>query len=444
MFFADRGTRNIPGISTDTKARPINKVAIIGAGTMGSGIAMCFANAGINAMLIDVNEEGLQRGLDSIDANYSSRVKRGRMTEDKKTSVMSLIQGATSISSAADADMVIEAVFEDMDLKKSIFKELESITRPGTILGTNTSTLNINEIANSISRPEDVIGLHFFSPANIMPLLEIIRTDSSSEETLRTSMNIAAKIRKTPVLARVCYGFIGNRMMEGYAREAEAMVLEGALPRTIDDALEKEFGMAMGILAVFDMAGVDVGTKIHIANAEQYPPDPTYYQADFALVEAGHLGQKNGRGYYRYEKGDRNRYDDADAVEILRTRARELGIPQRNDHTTNEIIERCLFPLINEGIKILEEGVAIRAADIDVVWTSGYGFPRHLGGPMFYADSIGLKTVYDGILKYREKFGPMHWEPASLLKKLVSEGKSLKDWEAAQTLPTKPAGADKA
>ena len=371
LFFADRETLKLSDIASHVTGRPVNRVAIIGAGTMGAGIAMCFANAGINVELIDVNEEGLQRGLDTIENSYDSRVKRGRITEEDKVLVMALIRGATSISAAAEADMVIEAVYENMELKKAIFREIESVTRPGTILGTNTSTLDINEIANAISRPEDVVGLHFFTPAHVMPLLEVIRTDSTSDEVLCTSMNIAKKIRKTPVLARVCYGFIGNRMMEGYAREAELMVLEGARPRTVDSTLENDFGMAMGILAVFDMAGVDVGTNVHIANADKYPPDPTYYQADFALVDAGRLGQKNGKGYYRYKKGDRNRYDDDAVFDILRTRAKDLGIPQRDDHATEEIIERCLFPLINEGIRVLEEGIASRAADIDVVWTSG-------------------------------------------------------------------------
>jgi 3-hydroxyacyl-CoA dehydrogenase len=241
-------------------------------------------------------------------------------------------------------------------------------------------------------------------------------------------LELAKPLKKTPVLVKVCYGFVGNRMMEGYAREAERIVLEGATPRQVDSALEN-WGMAMGILAVFDMAGIDVGVNVHRANADQYPPDPTYYQADFALHAAGRLGQKNGKGYYRYVPGDRARHDDPEALEILRAKARELGVPQRT-HTDEEIVERCLYPLLNDGIRILEEGVALRAADVDVVWTSGYGFPRWRGGPMFYADTIGLKTLYDGMLKYRTQFGPMHWQPAGLLEQLVREGRSLQDWEA--------------
>jgi 3-hydroxyacyl-CoA dehydrogenase len=241
-------------------------------------------------------------------------------------------------------------------------------------------------------------------------------------------MDLARPLRKTPVLAKVCYGFIGNRMMEGYAREAERMVLEGATPRQVDSALEN-WGMAMGILAVFDMAGIEVGVSVHKSNADKYPPDPTYYQADFALYEAGRLGQKNGKGYYRYE--GRERLDDPAAIELLRARSRALGVEKRT-HTEAEILERCLYPLMNEGIRILEEGVAVRASDIDVVWTAGYGFPRHRGGPMFHAETIGLKTLLDGILKYRERFGPMHWAPAPLLVRLVAEGKTLAQWEAAR------------
>jgi 3-hydroxyacyl-CoA dehydrogenase len=240
-------------------------------------------------------------------------------------------------------------------------------------------------------------------------------------------MELSKPLRKTPVLARVCYGFIGNRMMEGYAREAERMVLEGATPRQVDGALE-EWGMAMGILAVFDMAGIDVGVNVHKANAARYPPDPTYYQADFALAEAGRLGQKNGRGYYRYEPGNRARFDDAEAIDILRRRARELNVPQR-EHSLTEIQERCLLPLMNEGFHVLGEGVAARAADIDVVWTSGYGFPRYRGGPMFHAETLGLKAVLEGMHRYRDLFGPMHWQPAPLLVELVERGIGLAEWE---------------
>jgi 3-hydroxyacyl-CoA dehydrogenase len=295
------------------------------------------------------------------------------------------------------------------------------------VLASNTSTLDVTQIARATSRPADVIGMHFFSPANVMPLLEVVRTELTSPSTIQTVMEMSRPLRKTPVLARVCYGFIGNRMMEGYAREAERMLLEGATPRQIDSALEK-WGMAMGILAVFDMAGVDVGVNVHKANAERFPPDPAYYQADFALVEAGRLGQKNGKGYYRYEPGDRARHDDPQAIAILRQRAEKLGVPAQS-HTEQEIVERCLYPLMNEGFRILEEGVAQRASDIDVVWAAGYGFPRYRGGPMFYAQTIGLATLLEGMQRYGERFGPMHWQPAPLLVQLVQQGRSIADWE---------------
>jgi 3-hydroxyacyl-CoA dehydrogenase len=394
---------------------------------MGGGIAMCFANAGMPVTVIDTTQEALDRGLAVVDRNYASMVKRGRLTADEHARRMSLIRGSLDYADLADADVIIEAVFESMDLKKAIFAKLDRVAKPGAMLATNTSTLDVAEIARATSRPADVVGLHFFSPANVMPLLEVIRTDASSPAAVRTAMELAKPLRKTPVLAKVCYGFVGNRMMEGYAREAERMVLEGATPKQVDDALER-WGMAMGILAVFDMAGTDVGVNIHKANAQHYPPDPTYYQADFALVEAGRLGQKNGKGYYRYEKGDRNRHEDPDAIAILRARAQALEVPQKT-HSDQEILDRCLYPLLNEGFRILEEGIVQRASDIDVVWTSGYGFPRYRGGPMFHAESIGLATLLAGMRRFGAEFGPMHWQPAALLVELVDKGMSLADWE---------------
>jgi len=429
-FFAERETRKVPGLPADAASKPIKSAGVVGAGTMGGGIAICFANAGIPVTILDVNREGLDRGLKHVDATYESMVKRGRLTPEDKAKRMSLIRGTLDYEDFRDADIIIEAVFESMDLKRKVFATLDRIAKPGAILATNTSTLDIAKIAEATQRPQDVIGTHFFSPANVMPLLEVVRTEQTSASTIRSVMDLSKPLRKTPVLAKVCYGFIGNRMMEGYAREAERMVLEGATPRQVDSALE-EWGMAMGILAVFDMAGIDVGVNVHKANAEQYPPDPTYYQADFALHDAGRLGQKNGKGYYRYEPGNRTRFDDPEALEILAARAKQLGVEQRS-HTKEEIVERCLYPLMNEGIRILEEGVALRASDIDVVWTSGYGFPRYRGGPMFHAEQIGLKTLLDGMLKYQRIFGPMHWQPAPLLVELVNKNMSIADWEKAR------------
>ena len=430
VFFAERDSRRVPGLPEDAPTLPVRSAGVIGAGTMGGGIAICFANAGIPVTLIDASAASLEKGVAGIERVYQSMVDRGRLSDADRKQRLSLISTSLEYQSLSQADVIVEAVFEDLALKQQIFRKLDAVAKSGAILATNTSTLDIHHIADATQRPGDVIGMHFFSPANVMPLLEVVRTGRTSATTIKTVMALTKPLRKTPVLANVCYGFIGNRMMEGYAREAERMVLEGATPRQVDTALE-EWGMAMGILAVFDMAGIDVGVNVHKANASRYPPDPTYYQADFALGEAGRLGQKTGRGYYRYEPGNRARFDDPEAIEILRKRAADLKVPPRS-HTTAEIQERCLFPLLNEGFHVLGEGVATRAADIDVVWTSGYGFPRYRGGPMFYAETIGLRTLLDGIHRYRESFGPMHWQPAPLLVELVERGITIADWEREQ------------
>jgi 3-hydroxyacyl-CoA dehydrogenase len=430
VFFAERATRKVPGLATGAAARPVESGGVVGSGTMGGGIAICFANANVPVTVLDVSQEALNRGFATIDRTYESMVKRGRITATEKARRMGLIHGTLDYADLGAADVIIEAALERMDLKRSIFAQLDAVAKPGAVLATNTSTLDIDAIATAVHRPEDVIGLHFFSPANVMPLLEVVRTGTTSDSTVLTAMELARPLRKTPVLARVCYGFIGNRMMEGYAREAQRMVLEGATPRAVDSVLEN-FGMAMGILAVFDMAGIDVGVTVHASNAERYPPDPTYYQADVALHAAGRLGQKTGKGYYRYQPGDRTRHDDPEAIAILRATAARLDVPQR-EHDAEEILERCLLPLINEGLRIVEEGVALRAGDVDVVWMAGYGFPRWRGGPLFYADTIGLPQVLAGMRKYRDLFGPMHWEPAPLLVRLVEEGRTLAEWDAAR------------
>jgi 3-hydroxyacyl-CoA dehydrogenase len=428
VFFAERESRRVPGIGDEIPATPIRSAGVVGVGTMGGGIAICFANGGIPVTVLDTTSAALERGLANIDRTYQSMVDRGRVSAEEKAQRMALIRGTLDYGQLGDADVIIEAVFESMDLKREVFAKLDAVAKQGAVLATNTSTLDIEAIAKITSRPQDVIGMHFFSPANVMPLLEVVRTTHTSPAAIKTVMELAKPLRKTPVLAKVCYGFVGNRMMEGYAREAQRMVLEGASPRQVDGALE-DWGMAMGILAVFDMAGIDVGVNVHRAHASQYPPDPAYYQADVALYEAGRLGQKNGKGYYRYEPGSRARIDDPEAIEILRRRARELRIPARV-HNAVEIQERCLFPLLNEGFRVLGEGIVLRAADIDVVWSSGYGFPRYRGGPMFHAEIVGLKTLLMGMHRYRETFGPMHWEPAPLLVELVERGLTIAQWES--------------
>jgi 3-hydroxyacyl-CoA dehydrogenase len=430
VFFAERDSRRVPGIGDDVRAASVKSAAIVGAGTMGGGIAICFANAGIPVTLIDAKADSLERGLASVARTYQSMVERGRLKQAEVDQRLALIRTSLDFADVAQADVIVEAVFESMDLKREVFAKLDAIARPGAVLATNTSTLDIEVIANATSRPADVIGMHFFSPANVMPLLEVVRTASTSPAIIKTVMELAKPLRKTPVLARVCYGFVGNRMMEGYAREAQRIVLEGATPRQVDSALE-DWGMAMGILAVFDMAGIDVGVNVHKANASQYPPDPAYYQADIALYDAGRMGQKNGKGYYRYEAGKRARIDDPEAVELLARKARDLKIPPRS-HSVVEIQERCVFPLLNEGFRVLGEGIVLRAADIDVVWTSGYGFPRYRGGPMFHAQEMGLRTLLDGMRRYRDIFGRMHWEPAPLLVELVEKKLTIAEWESQQ------------
>jgi len=350
---------------------------------MGGGIAMSFVNVDIPVVLLDVDQASLDRGMATIRRNYEATVKRGRMTPADVEKRMGMIHTTTKYEDFADCDVVIEAVFEDMALKKKIFAELDRVTKPGAILATNTSTLDINQIGAATQRPRDVVGLHFFSPANVTRLLEIVRTDATANDVVATAFAIAKKVKKIGVLSKVAYGFIGNRMMDPYAREAERLVLEGATPADVDSALE-DFGMGMGILAVFDMAGVDVGVKARRANPDQVPKDdPTFYRASQLLFDQNWLGQKNGKGYYRYEAGSRERLQHDEALALLAAEGRKLGVARGEPISRQEIIERCIFAMINEGAKILEEGVALRPDDIDVVYTSGYAFPRRHGGPMF-------------------------------------------------------------
>jgi 3-hydroxyacyl-CoA dehydrogenase len=431
LFFAEREVANVPGITASDKPREIRSAGIIGSGTMGGGIAMAFANAGISVTIIDIDQAALDRGLATVRKNYGVTVKRGKMTPEEVEQRMTIIKGSTSYDALKDVDLVIEAVFEDMNLKKKIFAELDRVCKPGAILATNTSTLDINVIATATKRPADVIGLHFFSPANVMRLLEIVRSDSTGNDVIATAFALAKKIKKIGVLSKVCFGFIGNRMMDPYAREAQRLVLEGAKPAQVDSALEG-YGMAMGILAVFDMAGVDVGVKVRQANPDKGSSDPSFYRADQVLFAQGWIGQKAGKGYYRYEAGSRERLEHPEALALLAAEAQKLGIAQRTDITTQEIIERCIYSMINEGAWILDEGVALRPGDIDVVYTSGYGFPRRLGGPMFLADELGLATVLAGIEKYGKKLHADDWRPAPLLKKLAAEGSTFAAWHAAR------------
>jgi len=432
LFFAERAVADVPGITDADKPRHIGSVGIIGSGTMGGGIAMAFANVDIPVVLLDVDQAALERGVGVIRKNYEASVKRGRMTPADVDKRMGLITASTKYEDFAGVDLAIEAVFEDMNLKKKIFAELDRVMKPGAILSTNTSTLDINEIATATKRPGDVVGLHFFSPANVTRLLEIVRTDSISRDVLATAFAVAKKVKKTGVVSKVSYGFIGNRMMDPYAREAERLTLEGALPADVDGALE-DFGMGMGILAVFDMAGVDVGVKARRANPDHVPKDdPTFYRASQVLFDQGWLGQKTGLGYYRYEKGSRERLPHDAALKLLADEGAKLGIRRATPITREEITERCIFAMINEGAKLLEEGVALRPGDIDVVYTSGYAFPRRRGGPMFYADQIGLDTVLAGLDKYAKIGNPKDWQPSKLLKQLAESGSTFAEWAASR------------
>ena len=428
LFFGERELRKIPGLPADVQSRPIKKVGIVGAGTMGGGISMCFANAGIPVTIVDAKQEALDRGLATIRKNYERSVSRGSLQPGQMEQRLALISPTLDYAALGDADLVIEAVFENMALKQEIFGKLDAVAKPGAILGTNTSTLDIDEIAAVTKRPQDVIGLHFFSPANVMRLLEIVQCAKTAPDVVMTALDIAKTIKKVGVVAKVCYGFIGNRMMDPYGREAERCVLEGATPEEVDGALE-DFGMAMGILAVYDMAGIDIGHLTRVARAHLLPKDPTFYRPTALLTERGWLGQKTGRGYYRYDGADRKRTPDPEAIAMFAEEAKRLGVPQRKP-SKQEIQERCLYAMINEGALLLEEGIAVRASDIDIVYASGYGFPRYRGGPMFYADTVGLKVIYDKIMEFQKTLDPQYWQPAPLLEKLARAGSSFAQWQA--------------
>ncbi len=428
LFFAERAAGRIPGLDPKTQIRDIQTVGIIGAGTMGGGIAMNFANASIKVRLLEIKDEFLQRGLAGIRKNYEISAKRGKMTQEQVEQCMSMIEGTLDYSELGDADLVIEAVFERIDIKKEVFRKLDEVCKPGAILATNTSYLDVDEIAAQTKRPEDVIGLHFFSPANIMRLLEIVRATKTADDVLLTVLKTAQRIKKTPVVSGICWGFIGNRMFEPYGREAARVVLEGATSAQVEKALT-DFGWAMGFLSVIDLAGIDVGFMSREGIREQLSHDPSYRVIEDKLHEMGRFGQKTGRGYFIYE--GRDRLEDPEVTELSAKIAKELNITQR-EISDIEIVERCVFSMINEGAKILEEGVSYRSSDIDLVFINGYGFPAHRGGPMQYADEIGLDNVLAALKKYQSELGEhgKNWfEPAPLLVKLAEQGKTFKSYK---------------
>jgi 3-hydroxyacyl-CoA dehydrogenase len=407
-FFAQRQVAKIPDIEPETEIKPFESIGVIGAGTMGGGISMNFANAGISVTIVEQNQERLDKGLGIIRKNYENTANKGRITFEDVEKRMNLIQGSTSIEDLSESDLIIEAVFENMDLKKDIFRTLDKIAKDGAILATNTSALDVNEIAAETKRPEDVIGLHFFSPANVMRLLEIVRGEKTSKSVVATSMKMAKKIGKIAAVVGVCPGFVGNRILAQRQREANKLILEGAMPWDVDDVLF-EFGFPMGPFAMSDLAGLDIGWDENLSNGDTLRD---------RLCEAGRLGQKTGKGFYIYDE-KRNKSPDTE-VENLIKEFSEANQIQRRNISKDEILERCLYPMINEGFKILEEGMAIRASDIDIVWINGYGWPVYQGGPMFYGNLIGYDKILEW-LKDMEKSHGSEFTPSPYLEKVVSE-----------------------
>ncbi|WP_116810156.1 3-hydroxyacyl-CoA dehydrogenase NAD-binding domain-containing protein [Steroidobacter cummioxidans] len=428
LFFAERQVSKVPGVVADSSKAPITQVAIIGAGTMGSGIATACADAGMAVTLIDSHPEGIERGLALIGSNYESSVARGRLSHEEAARRRGRIVDSLDLGAAAGSDVVIEAVFEDLALKQAILSKVAAFTPASTLLASNTSTLSIAELSRPCRDPQRVVGLHFFSPAHVMKLLEIVRAPNTDLAALGRALTLAKQLKKIGVVAGDAFGFIGNKMMlDGYWREAELLMLEAATPEQVDSAMES-IGFAMGPARVSDLGGTDVGTKTRIELFKRESrPDPYFVIAD-ALTAMNRLGQKTRKGFYRYQPGARQALPDDEVIELIRKLAAARGIAQRSIETT-EIVERCLLQLINVGAEVLEAGVAMRAADIDVVWVHGYGFPRHLGGPMFYADSLGLKHVLGRVEHYaaRIKNRKDYWRPAPLLEKLARQGKSFAD-----------------
>ena len=425
-FLGERAVGKIPDVPGDTPTLEVKSVAIVGAGTMGGGIAMAFANAGIPVKLLEATPEALERGLATIRKNYAGTVARGRLSPEEMDKRMARIAATLSYDDIGDADMAIEAVFEDMQVKKEVFAQLDRVMKPGAILATNTSTLDVNEIAQTTSRPEAVIGTHFFSPANVMRLLEIVRGANTSKAVLATVMKLAKTLRKIGVVSGVCDGFIGNRMLEKYLQQAGFLLDEGALPQQVDKALQ-DWGMAMGPFAMSDMAGNDVGWYVRKRRYAERP-DFIYSKIPDRICELGRFGQKTGAGFYRYEPGEgknaRAPVPDPAVEALIADYRSELGIEPRAIGDA-EIVERCVLALANEGARILEEGIALRAVDIDMVYLTGYGFPPYRGGPMFHADTMGLKNVVAAIEKYRKGYRGECWRVAPLLAKLAAEGKTF-------------------
>ncbi len=429
LFFAERQVAKIPGQAKDAALRPIRTVGIVGAGTMGGGIAMNFANAGIKTVLVEVGQQALERGLGLVRAVYETSASKGKLTAEQVEQRIASIHGSVDDAELAECDLVIEAVFENLDLKKQVCTRLGQICKPGAIIASNTSTLDIDVLAEATGRPADVVGMHFFSPAHVMRLMEVVRGAKTAPDVLATAQKVAATIKKISVVSGVCYGFIGNRMAEAYAREADFLLMEGASPTQIDTAIEA-IGMAMGPCRMLDMAGIDVAAKVVIERGKSggLPPDPSYRAVAREMLELGRLGQKTGSGYYRYD--GRKPVADPQAEEIFQLLSKRHGITRRTNITDQEIVERLLYPMMNEAAAILEEGIAYRPGDIDIVWIAGYGFPDYRGGPVFMADQIGLPVIVERLAHYRRvrgnNFG--YWNVSPLLAELAHDGRSLSAW----------------
>jgi 3-hydroxyacyl-CoA dehydrogenase len=424
VFFGERAVAKVPGLPRDVTPLPIRRAAVVGAGTMGGGITMAYANAGIPVLLKEVDQPALDRGLATIKKNYAGSVQKGRLSQQQMDQRLALIQPTLAYDGFKEADVVVEAVFEGMALKKQVFAELDRVTRPDAILASNTSTLDVDAIASATSRPQQVIGHHFFSPANVMRLLEIVRGKESSPAVIVTSMGLAKTLGKVGVLVGNCRGFVGNRMFHCYQREAQFLLEEGATVEQVDAALT-DFGMLMGPLAVGDLAGLDVGWRIRKEYRHLEPVGRRVPLVADRLCEMGRYGQKTGAGWYRYPEGSRAPVADPEVQRLIEESAHGAGIAQRTI-APEEIVERTVYALVNEGARILEEGIALRALDVDVVYVHGYGFPAYRGGPMWYADTVGLKQVYERVRQFEQQHGDL-WTPAPLLKRLAESGKTFAD-----------------
>ena len=421
-FFGERMASKVPDVPADTPVRTIKKAAVIGAGTMGGGIAMNFANAGIPVTLLETRADALDKGLATIRKNYENTLKKGKLTQEKFEQRVALIDGTLDYAAIGDADIVVEAVFEDMGVKETVFRQLDAVMKPGAILASNTSTLDVDRIAAFTRRPQDVIGTHFFSPANVMKLLEIVRGKETAKDVLATTLALSKKLKKTGVVSGVCDGFIGNRMIEQYSRQAGFLLEEGCLPEQVDKAVEK-FGFAMGPFRMGDLAGNDIGWAIRKRRYVE-KPEISYSKTADLLCEMGRYGQKTGAGWYDYKAGDRKAYPNADVNAMIVQHSADIGV-ERRKISDQEIVERLVYALVNEGALILEEGIALRASDIDMVYLTGYGFPLFRGGPMFYADTVGLPNVLAAMKQLARGRHGDAWTPAPLLVKLAAEGKGF-------------------